>query len=40
MLSLIAHVTPHEMPTGLLLFVCGMLAGSLVTLAMQKVRSR
>ncbi len=39
MLSMLAHVTPQEMPTGLLLFVCGMLAGSLLTLAMRKVRS-
>ncbi|TWU30442.1 hypothetical protein [Bythopirellula polymerisocia] len=40
MLSLLAHVTPQEMPTGLLLFVCGMLAGSLLTLAVRYARSR
>ncbi|QEG37436.1 hypothetical protein Pr1d_47810 [Bythopirellula goksoeyrii] len=40
MLSLLAHVTPQELPSGLMLFVCGMLAGSLLTLALKKTFSR
>jgi hypothetical protein len=40
MLTMLAHVTPHEAPTGMLLFVAGMVVGTLLTAAVYKLRAR
>jgi hypothetical protein len=40
MLTTLAHVTPQEAPTGMLLFVAGMVVGTLLTAAVFKFRSR
>lgn len=41
MSSLLAHVTPHEFPAGLLTFVAGMAAGiALATVALRLRRPR
>lgn len=40
MLSLIAHVTPQEAPTGMLLFVAGIVVGTLLTAVVFKFRAR
>jgi len=39
-MEFLAHVTPAEVPWGLLLFVAGFMAGTLVTLAIWNFRSR
>lgn len=40
LLSMLAHVTPQEAPTGLFVFVAGMVVGTLLTAAVFKFRSR
>ena len=40
MLTMIAHVTPQEAPAGMLLFVAGMVVGTLLTAAAFKFRAR
>ena len=40
MITMLAHVTPHEAPAGMLLFVAGMVVGSLLTAAIFKIRAR
>jgi hypothetical protein len=40
MLTMLAHVTPQEVPAGLLLFVSGMVVGTLLTAAIFRFRSR
>ncbi len=40
LLTMLAHVTPQEAPTGLLLFVAGMVAGTLLTATIYKLRAR
>jgi len=36
--NLLAHITPWEVPTGLLLFLAGMLMGILMMLAKQMTK--
>jgi len=36
MINLFAHVTPTEAPAGALLFLVGMAAGALVTIAVRR----
>ena len=40
MLTTLAHVTLQEAPAGLLLFVAGMVVGTLLTAAIFKLRTR
>lgn len=40
MITMLAHVTPQEAPAGMLLFVAGMVVGTLLTAAVFKFRSR
>jgi hypothetical protein len=40
MITLLAHVTPQEAPAGMLLFVAGMVVGTLLTAAVFKFRAR
>ena len=40
MISLLAHVTPHEVPSGLLLFVAGMATGVAATALVRWRRPR
>ena len=40
MMTLLAHVTPQEAPAGVLLFVAGMVAGTLLTYGVMKIRAR
>lgn len=40
MVTMLAHVTPQEAPAGILLFVAGMVAGTLLTFAVMKLRAR
>lgn len=40
MLTMLAHVTPQEAPAGLLLFVSGIVVGTLLTAAFFRLRSR
>jgi hypothetical protein len=40
MMTLLAHVTPSEMPTGLLLFIAGTVFGLMLSLVITKVRAR
>ena len=40
MLTTLAHVTPLEAPAGLLLFVAGMVVGTLLTAAIYKLHAR
>ncbi len=39
-ISSLAHVTLTEVPTGMLLFVAGLILGGAVVLALRKVRTR
>ena len=39
-MTMLAHVTPQEAPTGMLLFVAGMVVGTVLTLAVMKIRAR
>lgn len=40
MLTTLAHVTVQETPTGLVIFLMGMVAGSLLTYSLTKLRLR
>jgi hypothetical protein len=40
MITLLAHVTSQEAPAGLLLFVAGLVVGTLLTAAIFKFRTR
>lgn len=40
MMTMFAHVTPQEAPAGILLFVAGMVVGTLLTFAVMKLRAR
>lgn len=40
MITILAHVTPQEAPAGMLLFVAGMVVGTLLTAALFKFRAR
>lgn len=40
MLTILAHVTAQEMPTGLLILLAGMLTGSLGTFAVFRLKLR
>lgn len=40
MQMLLAHVTPQEAPTGVFVFVAGMVVGSLLTAAIFKFRAQ
>jgi hypothetical protein len=40
MLTMLAHVTPQEAPAGILMFVAGMVVGTLLTAAIFKIRAR
>lgn len=40
MMTLLAHVTPDEFPTGLVLFVAGTVFGIMLSLVIAKVRAR
>jgi hypothetical protein len=40
MMTLLAHATLNEMPTGLLLFVAGTVFGLMLSLVIAKVRAR
>ncbi|MDZ4658708.1 MAG: hypothetical protein SH868_14125 [Bythopirellula sp.] len=40
LMTMLAHVTPQEAPAGILLFVAGMVVGTLLTFAVMKLRAR
>lgn len=40
MIAIFAHVTPTELPTGLLLFLTGFTAGLLAMWAMRQFQAR
>jgi hypothetical protein len=40
MITMLAHVTAQEAPAGILLFVAGMVVGTLLTAVIFKFRAR